>query len=181
MSAYQYVDLTFCEIRKNLFHLFGFACPGYKIHPYRQIFKTICESVVMLHGKYCGWHKHSCLLPVGCCFEGGADSYFRLSETDISTYQSVHRFCRFHVCFYRLGSLELIWSVLIYEACLKLMLHIGIRRKRITFLLPACGIEFYQITRNILDLGFCAFLELVPCSRTEFVDFRRDSLFTTVF
>ena len=61
------------------------------------------------------------------------------------------------------------------------MLQIRIRGILMSFLLFALGVEFYQITSNILELALGAFFEFVPCAGAQFVELGRNTFFSTIF
>ena len=69
-------------------------------------------------------HEHRHLLTVGGGLESGADSYLRLSKTDVAAYEPVHRPVELHIGLYGLYGTELVGGILVDEACLQLMLQI---------------------------------------------------------
>ena len=135
----------------------------------------------MLKGKNRGRHENSDLLAVGGGLESGADSDFSLTEADIAADESVHGAVALHVSLDRLCGLELVGGILVDEAGLQLVLHVGIGGEGVTLLRAATRIEAYQLARHVLHLRLGAFLHTHPCATAELAYLRRDTLLAAIF
>ena len=135
----------------------------------------------MLVGEHRCRHEHGSLFIIGCRLECRTYSHFRFSESYITAYQSVHGTVTLHIGLHCLGRGKLVGGILVDKRCFQLILHIGVRGKSKPFFLLTRCIEFNQVSGYILELRLSPFLDTVPGSGTEFVDFWRHSLFATIF
>ena len=170
MRADDYVDFSGCKVGKYGFNFFRLPCAGQIIDPDREFFQACRECGEMLEGQHCRRYEHGGLLAVGGSFESRAYRYFSLAKAYIAANQAVHRAVAFHIGFHGLCGFQLVGSVLIDERCLKFLLQVAVGRERKAFLVAACGIQAYQVARNILQLALGAFLHLVPRSGAELVE-----------
>ena len=76
----------------------------------------------MLIGQHSGGHQHGHLFRVACSLESSTHGDFRLAESHVTAYQTVHGPCLLHICLDIIGSLQLVGGVLIEERGLQLML-----------------------------------------------------------
>ena len=181
MGADDDVDFPIGKVGEYLLGVFGRACTAQVLHPHRKLFEPFGKCVVVLVGEHGGGHEHGCLLGVGGGLEGGADGHFCFAEPHVAAHKSVHRSLALHVGFHRLSGCELVGGVLVGERSLELMLHVCVGRESESLLLLSGGIQFDQVAGYILELGFSALLDSVPCPGAEGVDFGRHSLFTAIF
>ena len=135
----------------------------------------------MLHGKHRRRHQHGDLLAVGGCLEGGANRYLSLAETDIATYQTIHRLALLHICLDSLCGSHLVGSVFVDETCLQFMLKIGVGSEGMPLQSVASCIERDQFARHLFHLLFGALFHPVPRAPSKFADLRRYPLFTSIF
>ena len=181
MGPDQNINLSGGKIGKNSLGVLCGTSTRQVIDPYGKILQSVGKSMIMLICEDGGGDKYGGLLVVGGSLEGGAYRHFRLSESDISADQAVHWTGTLHVGFHGLGGRQLVGGILVDEGCLQLMLHVAVGGKRESFLVFACGIELYEVTGYILQLGLCLLLHPVPRAAAEFIDFRRHALFAAVF
>ena len=88
----------------------------------------------MLIRQYRGGHQHSHLFIVAGSLEGRTYGHLRLTESHITTYQTVHRTTALHIPLHILCGFQLVGGILIEEASLQLMLHEGVVTVCETFL-----------------------------------------------
>ncbi|OAV68855.1 hypothetical protein Barb6XT_00767 [Bacteroidales bacterium Barb6XT] len=177
MRAYQYINLSLAQLLQCLLYLCRCAGAADVIYFAGEIFQAFREGLIMLEGKYRGWHEHSRLLVVSRCFEGSADGHFRFAEAHIAAYQPVHRAVALHVLFHFGGRLCLVGSVLVNETRLQLMLQIAVRREGKALFLLAAGVEEYQIAGDVLHLRLGLFLHPFPCTAAKLAQLGRLAAF----
>ena len=165
MCAYDYIKSTGLEPLLNIGNLLRSAKTAHIVYIAWKILQSRLECLEMLEGQNSCRHEHSYLLAVGNCLECSSYRHFRLSETNIATDKSVHRTIVLHIPFNSGYSLFLIRCILIHERRFQLLLHIRISRKGKTLGPFSLCIQLYKILRYILDLGFSAGLEILPCLR----------------
>ena len=124
MGAYNNVNLAFGEVGEDGFHFLGGACAGEVLHPDGEVFEASGKGVVVLIGQDGGGDKDGHLLAVCGGLEGGANGYFRLSETHVATDEAVHGSVALHVGLHGLGGCELVGGVFVDERSLELVLEI---------------------------------------------------------
>ncbi len=180
MGADNYIDLAGLEVGEYFFDLLGRAGARQIVNPHRELLQTLAERTVMLIGKHRRRHKHGYLFAVNRGLERRTDRYLRLAETDVAAYQTVHRPGTFHVGLDSLGGRQLVGGILIDKRRLEFLLQITVGSKGIAFFLFARRIETDEIACDVLQFGFCAFLDFVPRARTDAVDFGRHTLFAPV-
>ena len=167
VRTYDNIYLSGFQVGQNLLRLFCTTGTRKILHAYRESFQARGERLIMLIGKHGGGHQHGHLLGIAGCLEGGANGYLRLSESHISTDQSVHRTGTLHIGLHVVGGLQLVGRILIKERSLQFVLHKGIGAEGKAFLPSAGSIEFDQVAGNILYLGFRPLLHPLPgtCSQ----------------
>ena len=91
----------------------------------------------MLVGEYGGGYEHGNLFAVGGGLKGSADGNLCLAEAYVAADEAVHRALALHVTLHVVGGFQLVGGILIYEACLELVLQIAVGRESKTLLLVA--------------------------------------------
>ena len=135
----------------------------------------------MLESKYCGRNQDSDLLVISHSLECGTDCDLGLAESNIAANQTVHGATALHIGLDVECCLELVRSILIHEAGLQLILHIGVGTVGKTLVLQAFGVQFDKVARNVLDLALGALLHALPGACTKFVNVRLLALLALVF
>ena len=167
MRAYQDVDLAVFQVFEHLLCLLCRAGAGEVVDSHGEIFQSRLERLEVLVCQHRCGHEHRHLLRVACRLEGSSYRHLRLAEPHIATHQTVHGFGLLHVGLHVLCRFQLVGRVFIKEAGLELMLHERVAAEGEAFLVPAFGVELYQVAGNVLDLLLGLFLKALPCSRTE--------------
>ena len=76
---------------------------------------------------------------------------------------------------------QLVGRVFVDERGFQLLLQIAVGREGKAFFVAACRIEADEVARNVLQLALGAFLQLVPCTGTEFVEAWHFAFLAAVF
>ena len=115
MRANKNINLSCSQILKYLTGLLGTTSTRQIVNPHWHILQSLLESLVMLKGKNRCRYQYSHLLIIHSSLESSTNSHFRLTKAHITTNQTVHRSCTFHILFEFLCSLQLIGCVFIKE------------------------------------------------------------------
>ena len=115
MGTNQDIHLTLLQLFQNASGILGSAGTAQIFQGNREPLQSMLEGLVMLIGKHRGRHQHSHLLSITGRLEGSADGNFRLTESHISTHQTVHRPTAFHVFLHVSRSLALVGRIFIKE------------------------------------------------------------------
>ena len=163
------IHLSYLQIGKHLFDLFCTSCPADIFHSYRKILETFAEGLIMLIGQNGSRNKHSNLFTIGSRLESSTDGHLGLTESYISTHQTIHRLRLFHIGFHILRCLELVGGIFIDETCLQLMLHIAVSTVGKACLLHTLRIKTNQVTSDVLHLLLHPLFHTLPCTCTQAV------------
>ena len=115
VSTYHNVESSRLQSLLNVRYFLSSPQSAHIIDIAWKILQTVLECIEMLEGKNSGRHKHSHLLAVRHSLESRTDSNLGLSETYITTDESVHRTIVLHIPFNGMNSLLLIRSILIHK------------------------------------------------------------------
>ena len=167
MRADDDVDLTVSKVFQQSSGLFGTTGPCQVIHPDGHILQSGGESAEMLIGQDGGRYEHSHLFTIRRSLEGSTHGDLRLTETAITTNQTIHGFRLLHIGLYILCGFQLVWRVLIEETGLEFMLQVSIVAEGESLLTTALRIEFNQVAGDILDMFLGTFLETFPLTSAK--------------
>ena len=171
------IYLTGFEVLENGLYLFGRFETTEELNTHRHILHALGESVIVLQRQNGCRHEHRHLFAVCRHFECRTHRHFRLTETDISAHQAVHRHRTLEVVLHVRRRFRLVRRVFVEERGLQLMLHVPVGRISVTFLLLAGGVQTDEVTRYIFHLVLRPFLEPFPCARAQ-TRYRRFAAFT---
>ncbi len=167
------VCLARFQVGENLFRLLRRPRPRQVVHPHGHILQTARESLVMLVGKHRGGHHDRHLFGITGGLEGGSYRHLRLSEAHVAAHEAVHGAVALHVGLHVVGGFQLVGRVLIEEARLQFVLHIGVGTVSEPLFVPPRGVELYQVAGDVLDFLLRLLLEPLPRPRANCAQARR--------
>ena len=135
----------------------------------------------MLICQHCCGHHHCHLFAVGGCLECCTYRHFCLSKAHIATHKSVHRTWLLHVSLHVLRRFQLVGCVLINETGFQFLLQITVLAVGKPLLFQSGGIEFDEVTGNVLHLALHPFLHAFPSTATNLVQTGSLTLLAFVF
>ena len=173
MCADQNVDLACLQVVQRHRDVAGRFCAAQVLDTHRELAQTVREGAVVLQREDRRRHQNRHLLTVGHSLKCRTHSHFGLAKTYVATHQTIHRAGRLHILLDRLDRLLLVGRILILERGLQLVLQVSVGRKSKTGSRLALGVECDQLARDIFDRLFGGVLQLLPSTRTEFIDLWR--------
>ena len=135
----------------------------------RIIRHALAKIVVVLLREDSGRHEDGNLFPTHHGLERRADGDFRFPETHVAADQTIHRLGAFHVGFGFDDGAHLIRRFFINERALELALPDHVRRKRMTLLRFAHGLDAQHLRRDITHRMFRVFLRFRPTRAAELI------------
>ena len=170
VGADDHVDLPAPQLGKDLLLLLCRAEAGEQLHLDREALHPAGGRLVMLPREDGRGTEQRALLAVHHAFEGGPERHLRLAEAHVAAEQPVHRDGVFHIRFDLVDAAELVVRLLKGEPPLKVVLPVGVGRKRVALDRHPLGIEFCQLLGHVLDGLFDPLAGLLPLDGIQFIE-----------
>ena len=162
VGADDHVDLAPPQLGKDLLLLLCRAEAGEQLHLDGKALHPAGGRLVVLPREDGRRAEQRALLAVHHAFKGGPERHLRLAEAHVAAEQPVHRDGVFHVRLDLVDAAELVVRLLKGEPPLKVVLPVGVGRKRVALDRHPFGIELGQLLCHVLDGLFDPLAGLLP-------------------
>ena len=167
MRADNNIDLTGRQLFKHLF-LLRRRTKSRKHSDFGGVFHhSLFKRVIVLVGKYGCRNEIRDLITAHYRLKCGTQSNLGLSVPDISAQQPVHRVRLFHISLNLIDAAQLVVRFVIRKRRLKIVLPLGVGRKRDTGHIGTLGIKLNQLFRHIRRRSLDTLFRLCPIRSAE--------------